>query len=162
MKRNHSTIILIGLAVLIVLAPLIWLKGAPFEGSDDLGIAMVDELAGGEYEPWFKPVLETAIGGELPAEIETLFFCIQTGIGVGVLAYCFGYLVARKKYGGDIDIEDGSGMSKDTTPGAAAPTSWRSTHLRPEGGATPGTTAPTRWRSTYLRSKGGDLGNCDD
>ncbi|MDR0459664.1 MAG: hypothetical protein LBG68_04255, partial [Coriobacteriales bacterium] len=50
---------------------------------------------------WFEPVLETLIGGELPGEIESLFFCIQTGIGVGIIAYSFGYLVARKRFGGN-------------------------------------------------------------
>ena len=29
---------------------------------------------------------------------ESLLFCIQTGVGVGVLAYGFGYFAARKKY----------------------------------------------------------------
>ena len=38
------------------------------------------------------------IGGELPGEVESLFFCLQTGLGVGVIAFGFGYLVARKKY----------------------------------------------------------------
>ena len=37
-------------------------------------------------------------GGELPGEVESLFFCLQTGLGVGVIAYGFGYLTARKKY----------------------------------------------------------------
>ncbi len=59
---------------------------------------MVEEIQGEAYEPWFTPVLETLLGGELPGEIESLLFCIQTGVGVGVLAYGFGYFVARKKY----------------------------------------------------------------
>ena len=59
---------------------------------------MVEEIQGEAYEPWFTPVLETLLGGELPGEIESLLFCIQTGVGVGVLAYSFGYFVARKKY----------------------------------------------------------------
>ena len=46
-------------------------------------------------------MLEQLIGGELPGEVESLFFCVQTGLGVGVLAFGFGYLTARKKYGGD-------------------------------------------------------------
>ncbi len=50
------------------------------------------------------PVLETLIGGELPGEIESLFFCVQTGIGVGIIAYSFGYLAARKKYKGDNQV----------------------------------------------------------
>lgn len=59
---------------------------------------MVEQIQGEAYEPWFTPVLETLLGGELPGEIESLLFCIQTGVGVGVLAYGFGYFVARKKY----------------------------------------------------------------
>ncbi|MDR2956653.1 MAG: cobalt transport protein CbiN [Coriobacteriales bacterium] len=97
-NRTPLVITLIILTVLIMLFPLFLIRGAEFEGSDGAGSEMVDEVSGGEYEPWFDPILETLIGGELPSEMETLFFCIQTGIGVGVIAYCFGYLVARKRY----------------------------------------------------------------
>lgn len=101
MSRN-TKIVLVSLLAVIVLAfmPLFAVKDAEFGGSDDAGSVKVEEVAGKEYEPWFTPVLEQIIGGELPGEVESLFFCIQTGIGVGVLAYGFGYLVARKKYGG--------------------------------------------------------------
>lgn len=84
-------------AVLIALIPLLALKGAEFGGSDDAGSVMVDEITGG-YEPWFTPILETAIGGELPGEVESLFFCLQTAIGVGVIAFCMGRFVERKKW----------------------------------------------------------------
>lgn len=101
MSRN-TKIVLVSLLAVIVLAfmPLFVVKDAEFGGSDDAGSAKVEEVTGKEYEPWFTPVLEQIIGGELPGEVESLFFCIQTGLGVGVLAYGFGYLVARKKYGG--------------------------------------------------------------
>ena len=101
MSRN-TKIVLVSLLAVIVLAfmPLFAVKDAEFGGSDDAGSAKVEEVTGKEYEPWFTPVLEQIIGGELPGEVESLFFCIQTGLGVGVLAYGFGYLVARKKYGG--------------------------------------------------------------
>ena len=71
--------------------------GAGAGGSDDAGSQMVEQIRGEEYEPWFTPVLEQVIGGELPGEVESLFFCIQTGIGVGVLAFGFGYLVGRNR-----------------------------------------------------------------
>lgn len=101
MKKNSNlAIIIIAAVLLIMLVPLFWLKGAEFSGSDDAGSDMVVEITGEEYEPWLAPVLEILIDGELPGEVETLFFCIQTGIGVGIIAYCFGYLVARKKYAG--------------------------------------------------------------
>ena len=73
------------------------LRDAEFGGSDDAGSVMVEEIQG-EYEPWFTPVLEQAIGGELPGEIESLVFCIQTGIGVGVIAFFMGRFVERKKW----------------------------------------------------------------
>lgn len=101
MSKNKKIIITLIVAVfLIALVPLFALKGAEFGGSDDAGSQVVETIQGDSYEPWFTPVLETLIDGELPGEIESLFFCIQTGIGVGIIAYCFGYLVARKKYGG--------------------------------------------------------------
>lgn len=83
---------------LIALVPLFTLKGAGFGGSDDAGSQMVAQIQGSEYEPWFTPVLETLIGGELPGEIESLLFCIQTGIGVGVIAFFMGRFVERKKW----------------------------------------------------------------
>lgn len=101
MSRN-TIIVLVSLLAVVVLAfvPLFALKDAEFGGSDDAGSVKVEEVTGKEYEPWFTPVLEQILGRELPGEVESLFFCIQTGLGVGVLAYGFGYLVARKKYGG--------------------------------------------------------------
>lgn len=101
MSKNKK-IVLISLIVVVLLAlgPLFALKGAEFGGSDDAGSTKVQEITGEEYEPWFTPILEQLIGGELPGEVESLFFCLQTALGVGVLAYGFGYLVARKKYSG--------------------------------------------------------------
>jgi len=99
MNANKTTvIILIILTVVIILAPIFILPGAEFEGSDGQGTDMILDVTNDGYEAWFDPILEVIIGGELPGEMETLFFCIQTGIGVGVLTFCFGYLAARKKY----------------------------------------------------------------
>jgi len=105
-KRTATVVILIVIAVIISLAPLFFLKGAEFSGSDDAGSQMVNQVTGTAYTPWFTPVLEQMIGGELPPEMESFFFCLQTGIGVGIIAYAFGYLVARKKYGGDTKEDD--------------------------------------------------------
>ena len=94
-KNKKTTILLIIAAVLIIFIPLFALKGAEFGGSDDAGSVMAEEITG-KYEPWFTPVLEQALNGELPGEIESLLFCIQTGIGVGIIAFCLGRLVERK------------------------------------------------------------------
>lgn len=97
-KSNKKTVlILLCLIVLIAFIPLFALRGVEFGGSDDAGSQMVEEITGTEYTPWFTPVLERAIHGELPGEVESLFFCLQTGIGVGIIAFIMGRLVERKK-----------------------------------------------------------------
>ncbi|HWQ71223.1 MAG TPA: cobalt transport protein CbiN [Desulfitobacteriaceae bacterium] len=96
-KTKKTVFILLVIAVLIALIPLFALKGAEFGGSDDAGSQMVTEITGTDYEPWFTPVLETWIGGELPGEIESLLFCVQTGIGVGIVAFFMGRFVERTK-----------------------------------------------------------------
>lgn len=98
MSKNRTiVIVLIIAAILIAFVPLFALKGAEFGGSDDAGSVMIEEITGG-YEPWFTPILESMIDGELPGEIESLFFCLQTGIGVGIIAFIMGRLVERKKW----------------------------------------------------------------
>lgn len=81
---------------LIALVPLFVLKDAEFGGSDDAGSTVVEEVDS-SYEPWATPILEQLIGGELPGEVESLFFCLQTGIGVGIIAFLMGRFVERKK-----------------------------------------------------------------
>ena len=76
-KKNHNkrlAVILIIAIILIALVPLFTLKNAEFGGSDDAGSQMVNEITGSEYEPWFTPVLENALGRELPGEWKACFF----------------------------------------------------------------------------------------
>lgn len=97
-KKNKKLVVgLLVIVLLMIVVPFLALKGAEFGGSDDAGSVMIEEITG-EYEPWFTPVLETMIDGELPGEIESLLFCVQTGIGVGILAFCMGRLVERKRW----------------------------------------------------------------
>ena len=51
------------------------------------------------YQAWATPLVEKIIGRELPGEVESLLFCIQTGIGVGIVAFFMGRFVERKKQG---------------------------------------------------------------
>ena len=94
-KRN--ILILLVIVLIIVVIPLILLPGAEFEGSDDGGSDVVSEVTGTEYEPWFTPVAETVLGGEIPGEIETLLFTVQTGIGVGILFFFIGKFSERTR-----------------------------------------------------------------
>ncbi|ADL06630.1 energy-coupling factor ABC transporter substrate-binding protein [Lacrimispora saccharolytica] len=97
-KNKRIITVLLVIAFLIAAVPLFARKGAEFGGSDDAGSQMISEIQGSEYEPWFTPVMETFIQGELPGEVESLLFCVQTGIGVGVLAFFLGRFVERKKW----------------------------------------------------------------
>ena len=96
-KNKKLVIVLLLIAVLLVIVPVIALPGAEFGGSDDAGSEMVEEVTGQPYEPWYTPVLEQFLGGELPGELESLLFCVQTGSGGGIIAFCRGRLVERKK-----------------------------------------------------------------
>jgi cobalt/nickel transport protein len=96
-KTKNKVIILLIVVVLMVIVPLFALKGAEFGGSDDAGSQTISEITGEEYEPWATPILETIIGGELPGETESLLFCVQTAIGVGVIAFFMGRFVERTK-----------------------------------------------------------------
>lgn len=100
-KNKRLVLILLLITVLLILVPLFTLKGAEFGGSDDAGSAMVAQIQGKEYTPWIIPVIEQWIGGELPHEMESLLFCVQTGIGVAILSFALGRMYERKKLGKD-------------------------------------------------------------
>ena len=100
-KSNKKTIwICIIACILIAVIPFAYgsSHGATFGGSDDAGGELVKKNDS-NYKVWAEPVLEKAIGGELPGEIESRLFCVQTGIGVGILFFFLGRFVERKKLG---------------------------------------------------------------
>ena len=97
MKKKATVAVLLLAVLLLALVPLFALRGAEFGGSDDAAGDVVAEV-NASYEPWAAPVLETLIGGELPGEVESMFFCVQTGIGVGIIAFIMGRMVERKKW----------------------------------------------------------------
>lgn len=98
MKKKHIVVMMLILIVLLAFVPLFVLKDAAFGGSDDAGSAVVEEVDS-DFEPIAAPLIETILGGELPGEVESLLFCVQTGIGVGIIAFFMGRLVERKKLG---------------------------------------------------------------
>lgn len=98
MKKRNIVIILLIAIILIAFVPLFTLKDAEFGGSDDAGSTVVEEVDS-SFEPIAAPLIENILGGELPGEVESMLFCVQTGIGVGIIAFCMGRLVERKKLG---------------------------------------------------------------
>lgn len=104
-KSNNRKLViaLLILAIFIAFAPLFLLKDAEFGGSDDRGNTLI-ETTDPDYKPWATPILEVLIGGELPSEVESMLFCVQTGIGVGIIAFLMGRFVERKKWIKDDDI----------------------------------------------------------
>ena len=100
--KKGTVIALIIAIILIAFIPLFLLRNAEFGGSDDAGSVVVEEVDS-SYEPWATPILEQILGGELPGEVESLLFCVQTGIGVGIIAFFMGRFVERKKWMKDTD-----------------------------------------------------------
>ena len=104
-KKNKKTVwICIIVCILLAIIPVVMLQGAEFGGSDDAGSEMVSEIDP-NYQPWYTPVLEQLIGGEMPGELESLLFCVQTGIGCSIIFYFLGRFVERKKLGREDNSE---------------------------------------------------------
>ena len=95
---NKKVITLLVIILLIAFIPLFALKDAEFGGSDDAGSQVVEEVDS-SFQPIAEPVLEKMLGHELPGEVESLLICVQSSIGVGVLAFFMGRFVERKKLG---------------------------------------------------------------
>ena len=96
MKKTVIAWILV--IVLMAFVPLFALKDAEFGGSDDAGSQEVEQVNSG-FEPIAAPILEVALGHEIPGEVESLLFCVQSSIGVGIIAFVMGRFVERKKQG---------------------------------------------------------------
>mgnify|MGYP000503045327 FL=1 len=96
MKKKVITLLVI--ILLIAFIPLFALKDAEFGGSDDAGSQVVEEVDS-SFQPIAEPILEKMLGHELPGEVESLLFCVQSSIGVGVLSFFMGRFVERKKLG---------------------------------------------------------------
>jgi cobalt/nickel transport protein len=90
MKRNWKWIFILTLLVITAAALPLFLNGLGLTGADDAAGRSVALLDPG-YQPWAKPLLDLSGGNA-----ETLLFCLQAGIGAGILGLGFGYLIIRK------------------------------------------------------------------
>ena len=95
--KKSTVLILIIVVILMAFIPLFVMPDKEFGGSDDAGSVVVEEVDS-TYTPRIEPIFEKALGHELPGEVESLLFCLQTGIGVGVIAFVMGRYVERKKW----------------------------------------------------------------
>lgn len=99
MSKRKLAVLLLILCVVIAVVPLaIYGNTAEFGGSDDAGSEAISELVEEDVEPWFSPVIETALGMELPGEVESLLFCLQVALGTGVFFFFFGRYYERSKW----------------------------------------------------------------
>jgi len=86
-----KNIILLGLVILLAVAPL-WLKGnAEFGGADGQAEQAITQ-AQPDYKPWFNSLWEPPSG-----EIESLLFAVQAAAGAGFIGYFLGYSKSRKE-----------------------------------------------------------------
>ena len=55
-KDRALMVVLLLLCVVLIVTPVLALRGAEFGGSDDAGSEKVAEITGEDYEPWATPV----------------------------------------------------------------------------------------------------------
>ncbi len=84
-------IILLGLVILLAVAPLWLKKNSEFGGADDRAEQAITQVHPG-YKPWFSSLWEPPSG-----EVETFLFAVQAAVGAGFIGYYLGYSKARKK-----------------------------------------------------------------
>ncbi len=94
METKH--IIMLGIVVLLMVAPLIIYHGKGekegyFGGADDAASDTIEKLDP-NYKPWFQPIWEPPSG-----EIESLLFALQAAIGAIIIGYFIGYYTALKR-----------------------------------------------------------------
>lgn len=93
-KNTKIVLSLLLLCVAIVLYPLLTNHESDFAGADGLGKDAISEIAP-DYVPWAHSLIAPP-----GTETESLIFSLQAAFGSGILFFGFGYLIARKKYGG--------------------------------------------------------------
>ena len=92
-KKQIMTILaLILVCAVILIFPLMTIRDSESGGADGAAEEVITELDP-DYAPRAESILEPPGG-----ETESLLFCLQTALGTAVVAFGFGYLVARKKY----------------------------------------------------------------
>lgn len=90
-KKGLSNWLLVAGVLALAVAPLIFVRGGEFSGSDAQAEKVINEIQPG-YKPWFKSFFEPASG-----EIESLLFASQAALGAGVVGYAIGLYKGRSQ-----------------------------------------------------------------
>ncbi|MBR8834755.1 MAG: energy-coupling factor ABC transporter substrate-binding protein [Stigonema ocellatum SAG 48.90 = DSM 106950] len=95
---KSNWLLVVGVLVLVV-APLVFVRGGEFAGSDDKAQKAISEVQPG-YQPWFKPLFEPP-----SSEVASLLFASQAAVGAGVMGYAIGWYRGRTTPGQKRDEE---------------------------------------------------------
>ncbi|MEH1881843.1 energy-coupling factor ABC transporter substrate-binding protein [Nostoc sp.] len=90
-KKGLSNWLLVVAVLALAVAPLIFVRGGEFAGSDDKAEKAITEIQPG-YKPWFKSFFEPPSG-----EVESLLFASQAALGAGVVGYAIGLYKGRSQ-----------------------------------------------------------------
>ncbi|MDR1796781.1 MAG: energy-coupling factor ABC transporter substrate-binding protein [Clostridiales Family XIII bacterium] len=94
MIRKHiiTSLILIGLVILISTIPLFLIQDSEFGGTDGVADELIQTIDA-SYTPWAESLWEPPGG-----ETESLLFCLQAVIGSAVLFGGIGYMVGSRSW----------------------------------------------------------------
>jgi cobalt/nickel transport protein len=83
------SLFLLVFAVLLVVAPLLFIPHSDFGGADGQAEKMIQKIAP-HYQPWMESIFEPPGG-----EVETLLFSVQAATGAGIIGYIIGVYKGR-------------------------------------------------------------------
>jgi cobalt/nickel transport protein len=90
-KKGLSNWLLVVAVLSLAVAPLIFVRGGEFGGSDDKAKKAITEIQPG-YQPWFKSLFEPP-----SSEVASLLFASQAALGAGVVGYAIGLYKGRSQ-----------------------------------------------------------------
>jgi cobalt/nickel transport protein len=90
-NKGLSNWLLVIAVLALAVAPLVFVRGAKFEGADGKAQEAISEIKPG-YEPWFKSLFTPA-----SSEVASLLFASQAALGAGVLGYAIGFYRGRSQ-----------------------------------------------------------------